>query len=318
MIGLSPSGNDWRPLGNAGTLTVLELPHVISRRREFLAGLLAATAALEAQVAPTRNEPGPPEPLDWACPMDPDVHMDRPGKCPRCGMTLVLKIPDRVEYVLQVDVQPPVLKPGGVASLTLRAAAPDGAPVSHFELVHEKLIHLFVVSENLEFFEHIHPSLENDNAFHIRTRLDHSGMYRMLADYYPSGSVPQLSLSTLYVDGPPSPPHLKASLAPSQATNLKAALRMEPEQPLAGLETRLFFDLDPYEGLERYLGVWGHMLIASEDLVDLIHTHPFLAGSPTIQFNAIFPRAGLHRIWTQFQRRGTVNTVVFTVPVRDV
>jgi hypothetical protein len=232
-------------------------------------------------------------------------------------MTLVLKIPERVEYGLQVDVQPPVLKPGGEASLALRVVAPDGTPVSHFELVHEKLIHLFLVSENLEFFEHIHPALQ-DNAFHIRTRLDHSGMYRLLADYYPTGSVPQLSLSTLYVDGPASPPHLKPSLAPSQGTNLKATLRIEPEQPMAGLETRLFFDLDPYEGLERYLGVWGHMLVASEDLVDLIHTHPFLAGGPTIQFNAIFPRAGLYRIWTQFQSHGVVNTVVFTVPVRDV
>lgn len=250
--------------------------------------------------------------------MDTDVHMDRPGKCPRCGMTLVLKIPERVEYGLQVDVQPPVLKAGGEALLTLRAVAPDGTPVSQFELVHEKLIHLFLVSENLEFFEHIHPALEADQAFHIRTRLNNSGMYRLLADYYPSGSVPQLSLSTLYVEGPASPPHLKLSLAPSQGTNLKAALRMEPEQPLAGLETRFFFDLDPYEGLELYLGVWGHMLVASEDLVDLIHTHPFLAGRPTIQFNVIFPRAGLHRIWTQFQRRGVVNTVVFTVPVRDV
>jgi hypothetical protein len=290
----------------------------VNSRREFLAGLLAAPTAFTAQFAPIREEPGVQEPLDWSCPMDTDVHMDRPGKCPRCGMTLMLKIPERVEYELHVDVQPPVLKAGGEASLTLRAIAPDGTPVSDFEPVHEKLIHLFLVSENLEFFEHIHPALDADKAFHIRTRLDNPGMYRLLADYYPTGSVPQLSLSTLYVDGPASPPHLKASLAPSQGTNLKAALRMEPEQPMAGLETRLFFDLDPYEGLELYLGVWGHMLVASEDLVDLIHTHPFLAGRPTIQFNVIFPRAGLHRIWTQFQRRGVVNTVVFTVPVRDV
>ncbi|MGA8594398.1 MAG: heavy metal-binding domain-containing protein [Bryobacteraceae bacterium] len=290
----------------------------MNSRREFLAGLLVARTALKAQLAPTREEQGPPEPLDWTCPMDPDVHMARPGKCPRCGMRLVLKIPERVEYGLEVETQPPVLKPGGQASITLRVVAPDGTPVSHFDLVHEKLIHLFIVSENLEFFEHIHPALENDKAFHIRTRLDNSGMYRLLADYYPTGSVPQLSLSTLYVDGPASPPHLKASLAPSQSTNIKATLRMEPEQPMAGLETRLFFDIDPYEGLERYLGVWGHMLVASEDLVDLIHTHPFLAGGPTIQFNVIFPRAGLHRIWTQFQRHGVVNTVVFTIDVRDV
>jgi hypothetical protein len=232
-------------------------------------------------------------------------------------MTLVLKVPDRVEYGFEVEVQPPVLHPGDEASLTLRPIDPAGRPVAHYEIVHEKLIHLFVVSQDLEFFAHIHPVLDG-NTFHIQTRLPKPGMYRLLADYYPSGSVPQLSLSTFYVDGPPPSPHLTASLSPQHSANLTANLRIEPEQPIAGLQTRLFFDLNPYDGVEPYLGAWGHMLIASEDLVDLIHTHPFLVGRPTIQFNVIFPRAGLHRIWTQFQRDGVVNTVVFTVPVRAI
>ena len=311
------------PPENPATLTLLALNHRNIERRYFLAVFAAGSLSLKAQLpltqnAPTQKEPDPQESLDWSCPMDADVHMDKPGKCPRCGMTLVLKIPERVEYGFQVDVQPAVLKPGDDVSLTLRATSPDGAPVSQFELVHEKLIHLFVVSENLEFFEHIHPALKDDKAFHIETRLPIPGMYRLLADYYPSRSVPQLSLSTLYVDGPSIPPHLSAAAAPQQGANLRAVLRMEPEQAISGLLCRLFFDLDPHEGLELYLGAWGHMLIASEDLVDLIHTHPFLAGASTIQFNVIFPRPGIHRIWTQFQRRGVVNTVVFTVLVREV
>ena len=39
----------------------------------------------------------------------------------------------------------------------------------------------------------------------------------------------------------------------------------------------LFFRVKPADGLEPYLGAWGHMLAASDDLIDLIHTHPFLA-----------------------------------------
>ena len=249
--------------------------------------------------------------------MDPDVHLDKPGKCPRCGMTLVLKVPDRVEYGFEVEVRPPVLHPGDEASLALRPIDPEGKPVTRYEVVHEKLIHLFVVSEDLEFFAHIHPTLDGD-CFHVRERLPRPGMYRLLADYYPTGSVPQLSLSTLYVAGPASPPHLKPSLSPQHSANLTATLRTDPEQPTAGLLTHLFFDLNPYDGVEPYLGAWGHMLIASEDLVDLIHTHPFLVARPTVQFNVIFPRPGLHRIWTQFQRQGVVNTVVFTVPVRGI
>ena len=27
----------------------------------------------------------------YTCPMDPDLSSDKPGKCPKCGMDLVLK-----------------------------------------------------------------------------------------------------------------------------------------------------------------------------------------------------------------------------------
>lgn len=91
---------------------------------------------------------------------------------------------------------------------------------------------------------------------------------------------------------------------------------MEPEKPLAGFKTLMFFRLDTAEGLESYLGAWGHMLAASSDLIDMIHNHPFIAdGGPNVQFNIIFPRPGVYRVWVQFQRKGVVNTVGFNVPV---
>ena len=99
--------------------------------------------------------------------------------------------------------------------------------------------------------------------------------------------------------------------SPQKAGNLTASLTMDPPQAV--------FDLDFGDGLEPYLGAWGHMLAASEDLVDLIHNHPFLAeGGSRVQFNMIFPRAGLYRVWVQFQRKGVVNTVAFNVPVVEL
>ncbi len=234
-------------------------------------------------------------------------------------MKLVLNIPDRVEFVLDVSQSPPLLKPGDTVTLTFRVLSPAGEAVKHFDIVHEKLMHLFLVSEDLEFFAHVHPVPQPDGSFKLDVMLPYSGMYRMLADYYPLGSVPQLSLDTIFVTGTARKPHLTASLEPCKSVNLVASLATDPEQPLSGLETRLLFILDPADGLEPYLGAWGHMLAASEDLIDLLHLHPFLAnGGPSVQFNAIFPRPGLYKIWTQFQRKGEVNTVVFTVPVKSL
>ena len=94
---------------------------------------------------------------------------------------------------------------------------------------------------------------------------------------------------------------------------------MEPEQPIAGTKTLMFFQLNPGDGLEKYIGAWAHMLAVSEDLIDTIHAHPFLAnGGPQVQFNMIFPRPGVYRVWVQFQRLGVVNTVKFDVPVNEL
>lgn len=290
------------------------MPNQVSRRECLGLLLLSTGVSAFAQV-----KSGAP-PNDWVCPMDPDYHSGKPGKCPRCGMTLVLHVPDRVEYPLEVTQSPELLRPNETAELTFRAIDPaTNQIVKRFEIVHEKLMHLFLVSGNLEYFAHVHPVLQDDGSFCLHTALPMGGMYRMLADFYPSGSVPQLALNTLFVSGEQPPSHIAESLAPFKAANMTASLRMEPAQPIAALETRLFYTLDPTEGLEPYLGVWAHMLVVSSDLIDMLHVHPFLKGrDSTIQFNVIFPRSGLYRIWTQFQRKGVVNTTMFTIRVKDL
>jgi hypothetical protein len=250
--------------------------------------------------------------------MDRDIHLNHPGKCPRCGMTLLLKVPERIEYPLSLKVEPKTIQAGQEARLLLRVLGPGGKPIRHFETVHEKLIHLFVISADLEFFAHVHPAYQEDGSFVHKMLLPKPGMYRLLADYYPAGSVPQLALETLYVKGPSRPPQLNLSLSPQTGTNLTASLRLEPVQLTAGLEGRLFYKLEPNAGLERYLGAWGHMLIASEDLIDMMHLHPFLAGNSAIQYNVIFPRAGNYKVWSQFQRLGVVNTVAFSLKVNAI
>ncbi len=278
---------------------------------QILAGCASAFALQKPQDAPA--------PKDWVCPMDPDYRSSNPGVCPRCGMTLVLRVPERIEYPLQVSQSPELLKPGDTVTLLFRVLNPaTGHTVRHFELVHEKLMHLFLVNENLQFFAHVHPVLQANGTFVLSVRLPYGGMYRMLADYYPSGSVPQLAVNTLFVSGVCDHPTISPSLAPFAAENLTASLRLDPQAPIAGLETKLFFTLDPAAGLQPYLGAWGHMLAVSDDLIDLLHLHPFLASGGAIQFNIIFPRSGIYRIWTQFQREGVVNTVVFTVPVKSL
>ena len=286
----------------------------------LFAGLLAFQE-VPATTPATVAADGAEKPVEWVCPMDRDVRSKTPGKCPRCGMTLVPGIPDFFEYTMKITATPRKILPGAPTLLTFEVLNPaTHKRVTDFQVVHEKLIHLFLVSQDLKYFAHEHPVFEKSGEYHFNWKFPESGIFRVLTDYYPKGATPQLTENTLFVAGPPqAKAKLVADLGPQKSANLTATLTMDPPEPIAGFKTMLFFDLNPGEGLEPYLGAWGHMLAASEDLVDMIHNHPFLAdGSSHVQFNMIFPRPGIYRVWVQFQRQGVVNTVAFNVPVIEL
>jgi hypothetical protein len=95
---------------------------------------------------------------DYVCPMDKDVSSNAPGFCPKCGMKLVEGVKDLIEFPIHLTVEPPVIKPGEDAVMNFGIVNPQTLkPVRDFEIVHEKLYHIFVVSQDLKFFLHTHP-----------------------------------------------------------------------------------------------------------------------------------------------------------------
>jgi hypothetical protein len=288
-------------------------------RRSFLSALGAA-ALLRAQQAPSPD-------TVFICPMDPDVRQHDPGTCPRCGMKLAAGLPTPTEYEMDLAVTPRAIRPGQPIDLAFTVHDPwKHRPVTKFQPVHEKLFHMFVVSQDLEFFLHDHPVYRLDGSFHYdKLVLPATGMYRVLADFYPDASTPQLIAKTLIASGtPPSPAKFDLTKTRQETENLRIDFRAEPQRAVAASNTQLHFKLAGADRVEQYLGAWGHMLVASDDLVDLIHTHPFIsdidaAGGPEIQFNIVFPRRDHnYRLWVQFQRAGVVNTARFDVRAHDI
>jgi len=234
-------------------------------------------------------------------------------------MKLVATVPDPVEYHLDLTVNPRVPKPGERVHLKFDVHDPwKNNPVKKFNIVHEKLFHAFIVSEDLQVFVHDHPYFQND-AFQYDMTFPKPGMYRILGDFYPEGATPQLIAKTIFVAGnSPAPTPLAPDSSPKTGQNIKVEFSMQTAQPVAGKNTQMRVVIRTADGLEKYLGAWGHMLAASDDLIDMMHTHPFIAdGSSQIQFDLTFPRARTYRIWVQFQRNGIVNTVHFDIPVHS-
>lgn len=296
----------------------------------FALGVMAALLGFEPLSAQTsfpvaEAETAGPEILPYVCPMDPDIRAKDKGKCSKCGMDLVLGLPDHVEYPVELKTVPTAVEAGKEVELEFRVFDPEtGKLETHFNIVHEKIFHLLYVSHDLEVFGHVHPEFDGEGVFRLKHAFPNPGVYRLLADFFPRHGTPQMIPLTVITRGFDS--SLAASfldraadLEPKKGPNLTVSLRTEPDEPIAAMKTMLFFTLDTNEGLEKFLGAWAHMLAASADTVDLIHAHPAIAdGGTQIQINVIFPRPGMYRLWIQTQRQGVVNTVPFALRVKGL
>ncbi|MGH9332027.1 MAG: hypothetical protein ACRD09_16420 [Vicinamibacterales bacterium] len=212
--------------------------------------------------------------------MHPDVRAAERAVCHRCGMTLApMDARAFAENGLEVDVARG--RASGTIALTMRVMA-GREKVRDFEVVHERPFHLFVVSRDLAHFDHVHPELGSDGAFRLELRVPRSGVYRLVADFYPKGGVPQTVQRTIVTPGFAGPlfaepPALVPDAREKTAGGLRIALDAAPL--VAGREATLTFTCLDTAGLgpadlEPFLGAPGHLLVMSADLVDAIHSHP--------------------------------------------
>src|SRR5262249_53428395 len=130
----------------------------------------------------------------YTCVMHPEIRMPKPGKCPKCQMTLVAVNPDNPDaFDLRMEATPRAPKPNEALKLRFSIFNPrTGQQEKDFQIIHDKLYHLFVVSEDLSEFQHIHPEFQSDGSFTIETRLPRAGLYKIYSDFYPSGGTPQV------------------------------------------------------------------------------------------------------------------------------
>jgi len=277
----------------------------------------------------------------YVCPMHPDVSADQPGQCPRCGMTMrQTRPPETAEYDLRLNTAPAIVKPGKKFKLNLFIAHPKtGARIRKFHVVHDRPYHLFVVSEDLLYFAHIHPEQQPNGRFTIETTVPRDGAYFVYSDFFPNGGWPQVIYRNLITSGFTGDLFgRQARLEPDTVLSktqdgIRFDLTLDPAEVLGGKPATLKYHLtddvtgEPVKDLQPYLGAWGHTLIISEDARSYVHSHPQvtipddadrsrIVGSAEQAFDVFFPQPGIYRVWSQFQRRGKVITVSFTIKVK--
>ncbi len=209
------------------------------------------------------------------------------------------------------------------SELHIQITDSDGDAVKEFELNHEKLMHLIVVSKDLSYFNHIHPNDQGDGQFSIGMSFPNGGEYKAFADFVPKAGTNTTLSQWVKVEGnAKSAEPVKADAQLTKAIDDKE-IELTLSSTKANEEVTLVFnisDAQTKEGirnLEQYLGAVGHVVILSEDAEQYLHVHPVeeKATGPKAEFMTSFPKSGTYKIWGQFQHQGKVFTVPFVVNI---
>ncbi len=279
----------------------------------------------------------------FQCPMHDGIIAEDQGTCPLCGMALVpwRRIPPATlhapDYDLRLDAG--AASAGRVTRLRF-VPLRGGAPLRALAIVHEHPLHLFVVSADFTFFDHVHPTPQPDGSLVLDYAFPHPGQYLLYADLMPVGQRSQVFRLPVAVgptggDGAHSP--VAADLRPSPSLSrpidsdpsMLAELRFQPRTPVAGIEThflvRLSKDGKPVTDLEPYVGAMAHAVFVSQDSGTYLHCHPeqLMApspgarGGPDIPFATFFPQSGRYKLWIEFQRHGQVSVVSYVIEVKS-
>jgi hypothetical protein len=188
---------------------------------------------------------------EYTCPMHPEIRTTSAGTCPKCDMTLVPVTPAVVDdFNLKVESSPKAPKPNEKLRLRFQIFNPKtGKQVQTFYITHDKLFHLFIVSQDMTEFQHIHPTFERDGTFTIETALPKPGNYKIYSDFYPQDGAPQVLQQNISTAGYTQDllagqPRLKPdSTLTKTADGMKIELTLEPENIIAGQKVALKYHL---------------------------------------------------------------------------
>jgi hypothetical protein len=188
--------------------------------------------------------------------------------------------------------------------------------VKRFDETHEKPLHLIVVRDDLDHFQHIHPEVDAEGQIRVSITFPVGGLYRLYADHKPHGGTAGVATAEVRVAGDVPTAKELVSNVPSRVKTEDIQSEVLISEPQPGGERTLKFSLldqngSPITNLQSYLGAMGHLVIISKDGADYVHAHTETVTAPDgkVAFMAHFQKTGIYKAWGQFQREGHVYVV---------
>ena len=260
-------------------------------------------------------------------------------------------------FTVDFKSEPAQIQAGQPVMLSFTVKDKQGAIIKDLPLVHEKPMHVLVVSKDLAEFYHIHPEQqESDGSYKVLHTFPNGGDYKIYTDFTPKESAQVIEQIPVKVSGAEraAVPLVADTNYEKTVEGLKVVMKPSAEI-IAGQELTLDFQAfdaasnKPATDLQNYLGELAHFVLISQDMTDFVHAHPMSKGekmgdmkmgdtdnhaggthdhstmegttdkpsASEVSAHTAFPRAGLYKVWAQFQRNNKVITVPFVVNVKE-
>jgi hypothetical protein len=252
-------------------------------------------------------------------------------------------------FTVELKTEPTELKAGEKTDLSFLVKNSGGEIVRDLQIVHEKPMHLLIVSDDLSEFYHEHPEPQADGGYKVPFVFPNSGNYKLYADLTPPEAVQVVQDFTVNVAGTERAAKELNADAKFEKTVENLRVVMKPSGDFMSEEEMTLdfavFDAatdQPVTDLENYLGEKAHFVVISRDLQEFVHAHPMStdnakhgahshgadaahghaekissSAASTVSAHLTFPKAATYRLWAQFKRGGRVITVPFTFDVKQ-
>ncbi|MFB9684897.1 hypothetical protein [Amycolatopsis plumensis] len=206
------------------------------------------------------------------------------------------------------------LTPDTTTRFAFKITGPDGAPVTAYDVEHEKRLHFIVVRRDTTGYRHLHPDLAADGTWTVAIPVAGAGSYRAFADFTPSGGTAQTLGVDLVASGPFQPvEHRESRTADVDGYQVRLDGDLVPGRA-SRVTATVARDGRPVTDLQPYLGAYGHLVALRGGDLGYLHVHPGDDGNTkAVTFFAEVPSAGTYRLFLDFRHGDVVRTAEFTV-----